>query len=568
MWMNPTLITDAYKLSHKNQYPKGTEYIVSNFTPRKSRSDDMNKVVVFGLRGLVRDIKNQWFYNFFWEEKEDVIKHYVDVISEFMNIPSEEVETSHLEELHDLQYLPIEITGLPEGTVVDVGTPILLIRNTDPRFFWLTNYLETWISNTLWGPCTSATIAYEFRKVLDKYAQETGDPSFVMWQGHDFSMRGMWGTESAAISGAAHLLSFAGTDTIPAVEWVKDIYYDNPIAGSVPATEHSVMSLTSTVYAEGEFEAFKRLITEVHPEGIVSIVSDTYDYWTAVSDFLPRLKNDILARQGKVVIRPDSGDPVDMICGIPIYVLNPIDEKYKDDLTYLKNYAKEVIVDEVRENTPHGQHGGEVHSKIFRHGEKYYKCVVNIDWDRYDKQYYHFCDSDCKVKSFEEYNPSPEEKGTIECLWDIFGGTVNDKGYKELDPHIGLIYGDSITLNRCKDICRRLKNKGFASTNVVLGIGSYSYQYNTRDTFGFAMKATYGVVNGEHYQIFKSPKGDTSKKSAKGIPIVHEDLSVTDNHTLEDLKTTPTAMVSYFIDGEILVEDSFYEVKERLSKYV
>ena len=129
-----------------------------------------------------------------------------------------------------------------------------------------------------------------------------------------------------------------------------------------------------------------------------------------------------------------------------------------------------------------------------------------------------------------------------------------------------MIYGDSITLSRCKEICRRLKLKGFASTNVVLGIGSYSYQYNTRDTFGFAMKATYGVVNGEHYQIFKSPKGDSKKKSAKGIPIVHEDLSVTDNHTLEDLKSLPNAMLPYFLDGESWTT-SFQEVKERLLRY-
>ena len=487
--MNPMLITDAYKLSHRDQYPKGTQYIVSNFTPRTSRSKEMNNVVVFGVQNLVCQIQSTWTQYFFQQKKEDVVQEYKKTISKFMGVPEEEVEVQHIESLHDLQYLPIEILSLPEGTVVNIGTPILLIRNTHPDFFWITNYLETWISHTLWGTCTSATIAYEFRKLLNSYAEETSSNlDFVQWQGHDFSMRGMWGFEAAAASGAAHLLSFSGTDTIPAVKWIEEIYGDTPMAGSVPATEHSVMSLGSVVYEEGEFEAFKRLITEVHPKGIISIVSDTYDYWTAVSDFLPRLKDEIMAREGKVVIRPDSGDPVEVICGKHVW-----DFRYEGDLTN-------------------------------------------------------------------------EQKGTVECLWDIFGGTINEKGYKELDPHIGLIYGDSITLSRCKEICRRLKLKGFASTNVVLGIGSYSYQYNTRDTFGFAMKATYGVVNGEHYQIFKSPKGDSKKKSAKGIPIVHEDLSVTDNHTLEDLKSLPNAMVPYFLDGESWTT-SFQEVKERLLRY-
>lgn len=480
----PTLITDAYKLSHRKQYPEGTQYIVSNFTPRTSRSE-INQVVVFGVAYLIRQIFNAWYFNFFWWDKDDVVPFYKERVAKFFNIPENEVEVDHIEALHDLQFLPIEIRAIPEGTVVDVGTPILLIRNTKPEFFWLTNYLETWISNTLWGPCTSATIAHEFRKILDSYAEKTSsNPDFVDWQGHDFSMRGMWGNEAAALSGAAHLLSFAGTDTMSTLEFIESQYTDFPLSGSVPATEHSVMSLTSAVYNEGEFEAFKRLITEVHPKGIVSIVSDTYDYWNAVTEFLPRLKDEILAREGKVVIRPDSGDPVEVICGIE---------------------------------------GSE--------------------------------------------RRTAEEKGTIQCLWEIFGGTINDKGYKELDSHIGLIYGDSINLQRCKEICRRLEVMGFASTNVVLGIGSYSYQYNTRDTFGFAMKATYGVVNDKHYQIYKSPKGDSSKKSAKGIPIVHEDLTVTDNHTLEDLDKIPSAMKVYFVDGETMIYETFQEVKNRLRDY-
>lgn len=154
---------------------------------------------------------------------------------------------------------------------------------------------------------------------MDKYADETSSiPDFVNWQGHDFSMRGMGGIEAAVTSAAGHLLSFTGSDTIPAIDFFEEYYNANSdtelIAGSVAATEHSVMCMGTT---EGECETFKRLITEVYPKGIVSIVSDTWDLWKVLTDYLPRLKEEIVSREGKVVIRPDSGDPVDIICGNP-----------------------------------------------------------------------------------------------------------------------------------------------------------------------------------------------------------------------------------------------------------
>ena len=147
---------------------------------------------------------------------------------------------------------------------------------------------------------------------------------------------------------------------------------------------------------------------------------------------------------------------------------------------------------------------------------------------------------------------TPERKGLISCLWDIFGGTVNEKGFKELDPHIGAIYGDSITVERAETICARLAAKGFASTNVVFGVGSYTYQYVTRDTYGMAMKATYGVVNGEPREIFKSPKTDSGgKKSAKGLLAVKRDeqgeLYLQQSATWEDVLNCE--FVTVFEDG-------------------
>jgi nicotinamide phosphoribosyltransferase len=233
----------------------------------------------------------------------------------------------------------------------------------------------------------------------------------------------------------------------------------------------------------GEYETFRRLITEIYPRGVVSIVSDTWDLWKVLTDYLPRLKDEILAREGKVVVRPDSGDPVDILCG-----------------------------------NPNGKNAN-------------------------------------------------EKKGVVELLWDVFGGTVNAKGYKELSPKIGAIYGDSITLERATHICERLKQKGFASTNVVLGIGSFTYQYNTRDTFGFAMKATYGEVNGEGREIYKDPiTDDGTKKSAKGLMQITKNAA--GKYQLKDQCTWAEErsgeLREVFRDGKLLIDESLQEIRKRV----
>ena len=305
-----------------------------------------------------------------------------------------------------------------------------------------------------------------------------------------------------------------------------------------------------------DFNFLKRMITQVYPSGIFSVISDTLDYWRFISEYIPRLKDDIMSRDGKVVVRPDTGNPVDVICGIEI---ENVDDDYS--LEDLKDYVKDVLLDKIGEETPHGEYGEEQVEGLFRHDGKIYKATVDVGWNRHDKQFY-YIDRYCSdVVSLEEYTLTPEEFGSIEVLWNIFGGTVNEKGYKELDPHIGLIYGDSITPERAKEICLRLEAKGFASTNVVLGIGSYSYTYVTRDTFGMAIKATFTRINGKDYQIFKAPKGDHTKKSHRGIPIQWS-TGVTDGHNLEDLEK-PNLYVSYFKDGKKLHWEYWSEVKER-----
>lgn len=481
--MNPLLYTDGYKVDHRRQYPDQTTLVYSNWTPRKSRIEGIDNVVFFGLQYFVKKYMLDAFQTqFFDQPKEKVVASYARRINNYLG--PNKVGIAHIEALHDLGYLPMVIKALPEGVSVPIRVPMFTMYNTKPEFFWLTNYFETLLSTTVWMPCNSATIAKQYRRILDRYAAETSSvPEFVDWQGHDFSMRGMAGLEAAMMSAAGHLLSFAGTDTIPSIDFLEQYYNANSdnelVGGSVAATEHSVMCMGTN---SGEQQTFERLITEVYPGGIVSIVSDTWDLWKVLTEYLPNLKDEILARDGKVVIRPDSGDPVDIICGNP-------------------NGKTEI-----------------------------------------------------------------ERKGVIESLWETFGGTTNDKGYKELDPHIGAIYGDSITLQRATQICERLKNKGFASTNVVLGVGSFTYQYNTRDTFGFAMKATYGEVDGEGREIFKDPiTDDGTKKSAKGLLKITLEDGVYQLHDQVDWAAEQTGeFQEVFRDGKLLRDEKLADIRARV----
>ncbi len=312
----PLTLIDFYKADHRSQYPKGTTTVFSNWTPRKSRIDDIDSVVFFGLQYFVKEyLIKQWNRDFFDRPKYEVVERY----ARRMRNAGISIEVDHIEDLHDLGYLPIEVWALPEGTNTPIGVPMFVVWNTMPEFFWITNYLETSLSSVIWGPSTSATIARKYRRILDHWIEATGgDPNFVDWQGHDFSYRGMYGSEAAMLSGGGHLLSFTGTDTVPAIDFLEDYYGANSdedlVGGSVPATEHSVMCMGTK---EDEIETFHRLITELYPSGIVSIVSDTWDYWKVWTEFLPELREDILSRDGVVTIRPDSGDPVKILVGDP-----------------------------------------------------------------------------------------------------------------------------------------------------------------------------------------------------------------------------------------------------------
>lgn len=486
-----TLLCDFYKISHREQYPKGTEKIYSTWTPRASRFPEIKGVVAFGVQAFVQEYLINYFNKYFFSRPvEDVVHEYARVIS--ATLGTKNPYTGHISALHALGYLPLRIRAVKEGTEVPIRVPLLTVENTLPKFFWVTNYIETLMSCSLWQMCTSATLAKRFQQVLTQWAVKTGGPrDFVQFQGHDFSMRGMGSLETAKYSAAAHLLSFVGTDSIPGILFLEEYYgadVEKELVGtSIPATEHSVMC----AYGQDELASYRNLITKVYPSGFVSIVSDTWDLWGVLNNVISVLKPEIMARDGRVVIRPDSGDPVKIICGDP-----------------LSDHPDAV-------------------------------------------------------------------RGVVEILWDIFGGTVNEKGYKELDPHIGAIYGDAITIERCTEICRQLEAKGFASTNMVYGIGSFTYQYNTRDTFSFALKSTYARINGEEVMLFKDPITDNGiKKSQKGMVSVYRNggwgIGYQDELTeaMRDSLRYSDLLEDVFIDGKVYRVQTLADIRSRLNDYL
>lgn len=501
--INPMLLTDGYKLDHRRQYPSNTTLIYSNFTPRKSR-EPTDRIVLFGLQYLCKEyFIKQMKENFFERPLQEVLDEYRECLDSYFGPNT--ITLDHIEALHNLGYLPLHIKAIPEGESVPQNTPVLTIHNTKPEFFWLTNYFETLISNVLWMPCTSATTSRLTYQMMVDYANETCDNNdHLPFQSHDFSMRGHGSVESSLVSTAGHLLYFLGSDTFPVTKWIKQYYStDQLVACSVPATEHSVMCVNSE-YVEREVKspdgdfieveatdlpAVERVL-DLYPTGIVSIVADSFDYFRLLTEYLPKLKDKIEAREGKVVIRPDSGHP---------------------------------------------------------------NLIVNGDPNS----------SDIK-----------EQKGSLDLLGEVFGCTLNKKGYKVLNPKIGLIYGDGCNLKMQTEILDTMKLTDWASSNIVFGTGSFAYQYVTRDTHGFAMKATYAEleVEGAHGKgtysknIFKDPATDKNKlkKSHKGL------LHLSEEDILAQEVSWPTAhtgrLQDVFVDGVLVRDYEFEDVRYNAQK--
>ena len=529
--VNAMLLTDGYKLGHITMYPKGITKLYSNFTPRSNKHFQQADfgAVVFGVQYFIKKyLVDEFNATFFNRPKNEVVEEYAALLKNFLgDAVANQIGTKHIEQLHDLGYLPITIKSLPEGEYCPLNVPMLTITNTHKDFAWLTNYLETLLSNALWKPINSATVADVFKRELIRHAVTTGfynenDTSNIDFLCHDFSMRGMSGVEDTIVSGMGHLTSFAGSESIPAIIGAN-YYYKSGLncAGTIPATEHSI-ECANAVGLDGQpdDEVYFKEMLERFPNGFISIVSDGFDYWKMIEEIVPKYKEQILNRDGRVVIRPDSGDPVDIICGL----------NSRDDLEFMKGV----------------------------------NCM-----------YYHqkgSKDTNFSTCSMGEYY------GTYEYLYNIFGGTINSRGFKILDSHIGLIYGDAINMKRQKEIYARLEKKDFAATNLVLGIGSFTYQCVTRDNLGLAMKATYceleqvdeqGNTTAVKKNIYKDPKTVVGmpKKSLKGLLCVDttNDRSlvpycVRDEVTEQDEQGGALEVV--FTNGKITKETTLDEIRK------
>lgn len=524
---------DVYKEFHGKAYHPLVTSVYANFTSRNgklSNVPDNDKVAFVGLQYFIMDYLMEEWSHFFKAPKEVAVRAHKRILDAMLGYS---VNMEYLRKLHDLGYLPLRIKAVDEGTLVPYQVPPITVVNTHDDFAWLTNMIETVMSCENWGIQTSATTATAYFKVFREFAEKTGVPlDFVPFQGHDFSFRGMFGRAAAAASGFGHLASgLAGTDTIPAVLFAEKFYgadVEKELVGvSVDATEHSV---TCSWLLEGEIEFFRYLMHEQSPTGILSVVSDTWDFWKLVTEYLPVLKDEILARDGAVIIRPDSGCPVKILTG---YLVHP--ETFSSaDTQFSAAHLKAL----------------KAGAEAFCYDDKYYTVEGLSHSDQSTEL------MECEIK------------GLIECLWDIFGGTTTGKGYNMLDEHIGAIYGDAITLERQRAILQRLMDKGFCS-KVVLGIGSYSYQYVTRDSHGSAVKATHVIKDNESLAIFKDPKTDKKKKSAKGLIRVDEvdgELVMTDNCTEE--QEQGGLLRTVFEDGQLVRTTTLADIRAKIASQI
>lgn len=522
MYKNPCLMVDAYKLGHFFQMPRGVETIFSTWTARYNKyhnGGECKDTVVFGHQGYIQEYFIEFFNeNFFNADINHIEADFKRKVSAVFH-PAY-TDFSRFRKLHELGYLPIEVWGVPEGTVLPINVPDHIIFNTDPDFAWLPQYLEDIWSCHNWMPSTSATTAYYRRKLLEPYVAATCDSMDVLkHMCGDFSMRGMTGEDAAYVSTCGHLLSFDRTATVEGNGYLEQYYgadlEKNAPGLGVPSLEHSVVCQNVAYYKEvmasgklpvkmipyvrkamnenwepnliAEMCFLIRLLTDVQPEGVLTYVSDTYDYWGVVTKVIPAIKDIIMNRKGKLSVRPDSGNPIHIICGDP-----------------------------------------------------------------------------------DAEPGSPQFNGTIFELMKTFGWTRNSKGCKVLPSQIGLIYGDAITAEITKAVGEWCVSREISIGNIAFGIGAYTYQYVTRDTRGYAIKATDAIIDtmGE-LPLYKQPKTDSAKKSPKGAVAVIKDgrgiIQMVDGLTIDEaLHYHGNLMVPKFKDGKMFNIETIYQIRDRL----
>lgn len=482
--INPMLLCDFYKTVHSDMInPKMTKSM-SYYTPRMSRVKRWDNVVMFGLQMFCKTWLIDYFNaNFFELLEDEVIAEYERVLD--ASLGKGIYSSEKIRKLHRLGYLPVEIIALPEGELVPIHVPMFGITNTHDDFAWLPQALESLISAEMWYPQITATVGKTYRDIVNKYFSETCDDSIPRAKALGaFDFRGDMCVDAALKAAAGWCMSFANTATVPAIPYLESMFdcdcTKEPVAYGAVSTEHFVMCSNYAVDGD-EITFLRKMLTELYPNTSFSCVLDSYDYWNVIDNILPQLHDEILAHNGCMLMRGDSGDCVEVVTK------------------------------------------------------------------------------------------------TVFKLWEQFGGTVNCKGYKVLDPHVKAIYGDSITVQRCEEIYHILKENGFACSNVALGVGSFSMhcieEENmlkpfTRDTFSSCIKACYAEIDGKCYPIFKNPKDGGFKKSQRGLCFVYRDedgkLAYKDGYTSEDIPQG-NLLEPVFRDGKMLKEYTLSEIRSKLN---
>lgn len=574
---NPLILIDFYKATHAEQYPQGFTRIYSPGTPRTSRLDDVKEVAFFGGQCYAKEILikafNEYFFN---RSEEEVMIEYNHCVGNPLGHGAYGEEK--IRNLHRLGYLPIAMYAVPEGASTKIGVPQSVFVNTHPGFAWLTNTLETSYSCYIWHIQISAEVGKRYRKIVQKYRDMSCEDGVrVAKLLGDFSMRGQHCPESAMTSSAAWLLSFANTATVPAIKWLEDNYNCNTDTDEVGygavSFEHS--TVTSNFAVDGdEITLIKRALTEIYPNTSFSFVSDSYDYDNVVMNLIPQCKEEIMNHKGYFAVRGDSGDPVEVMAGKKIEWLpaNEVEWYNKDETwRWMRDYAWDESLEDGCD-------------RYFAQDGKFYVVHFDPEWSRetgyHTGNKYEFIDS--WDITWEEIVPSLELLGTVWALDQTFGHTINSKGFKVLPDYIRALYGDSITPQRCEEIYKRLTAQGYAINNVILGVGSFSfmcletvdedgyanYKPYTRDTFGYAIKATYGEdKDGKPVMIFKNPKALAWKKSQKGCVIVAPDgQSYTDEYTFDEAHSegVENLLQLVFKDGKMVKEYTLDEVRKNM----
>ncbi|AOL93861.1 nicotinate phosphoribosyltransferase [Porphyrobacter sp. LM 6] len=455
---NLILATDSYKHSHFLQYPPEARAISAYIEARPN--DFAEEVLFFGLQPFLLERLGRPITQTDIDEAEAICAAH--------GVPFNRVGWQIILDEHG-GFLPIEIRALPEGMIVPAGVPLVQVETTDPRLPWLATFIETALLRAVWYPTTVATLSRKCRLIIRGGLEQTSeDPDGQLpFKLHDFGARGVSSGESAALGGMAHLVNFMGTDTMEGLIAARRFYGADMAGFSIPAAEHSTM--TSWGRAR-ETEAYANMLDAFDGEGrLVAVVSDSYDLDAALTGIWGgSLRDKVLSRKGTLVVRPDSGDPVE---------------------TPLR---------------------------------------------------------------------------AVKVLWDAFGGAINAKGFRVLDPHVRVIQGDGMTPGTIARLVDRMIEEGFAIDNIAFGMGGGLLQLVNRDTLRFAMKANaMRDAAGVWHDVAKAPATDPGKASKAGRQAVVRQGDRLIALRQDALGAAEDLLVPVWRNGAMLVRHSFEEVRAR-----